>query len=152
MVQGRNGIEATNNVLKRENTAHERLPERLPVGQFTNTVVGILWSGARKSDTVNCIPFHETPSISCPYHCGTLDWCLSMGHGYCKGKVGEFYTSLRNQRPITPAMVTEYRNKEGTVPGKVFWILAFKLRFGKCTCNENTHVPPIWRWIYVNNF
>ena len=51
----------TNNVLKRENTARERLP----VGQFLNTLVDVVreWSKAKNSEEVNCIPFYETPFI-----------------------------------------------------------------------------------------
>ena len=69
-----NSIESTNVVVKRKHTFRERLP----VGQFSNAMVGIRqkWSRDRKPMSVNCIPFCQVPSVSLRQWIDAYHWVM----------------------------------------------------------------------------
>jgi len=69
-----NGIEATNAVIKREHTSRERAP----VVQFLNSLLELVkkWSEVRSPLSVNCIPFHNIPSISLSLWTAAYRWAM----------------------------------------------------------------------------
>jgi len=109
-----NGLEATNAVIKKENT----LRERLPVGQFLNCMSEIvkMWSRSRDPLSVNCVVFAESPTLSLKLWTDAFNWAVSnrpmLQHD--KNDCTKFFVwSSRMEGPITPQMLRKFQRCEG---------------------------------------
>lgn len=106
-----NGLESTNAVIKREHT----LRERLPVGQFLNSVEDLLtkWSEARNAESVNGLSFAERPTASLKEWTSAYQWA-SMNKRVLKqsaedSKILFFTTSSNTTESITQEILTTFK-------------------------------------------
>lgn len=93
-----NKLESTNAVIKREHT----LRERLPVGQFLNSVAELLikWSSTRSPDSANCISFDKYPDISVKQWTVAYQW-VTQNKKIMKWKMenfAQFFTASSNMK------------------------------------------------------
>ncbi|KAK7601130.1 hypothetical protein V9T40_008571 [Parthenolecanium corni] len=109
-----NGKESTNAVIKREHT----LRERLPVGQFLNSVMELLmkWSSIRNPDATNCISFAKYPYISLRQWFVAYQWA-SQNKKVLKRKMEnctQFFTSSSSMKSsLTEELLSTFLAAEG---------------------------------------
>lgn len=110
-----NGIEGTNAWIKREQT----LRERLPVGQFLNTLVYLLekWSTNRDPQRVNHVPFAEEPTLSLKLWTTAYQWALSnkevLVRTLNKNCIQYFTASSKMKKPIDKKSLQKYLKIQG---------------------------------------
>lgn len=109
-----NGLEATNAVIKKEDT----LRERLPLGQFLSCVVKMVrnWSKDRDPKSVNCKHFAETATVSLPSWTSAYQWAstnkpvLERDATNCKQY---FVTSSTTTATISDRLLAKHERRNG---------------------------------------
>ena len=109
-----NGIEATNSVIKKENT----MRERLSVGQFLGCTTEMVkqWSLRRDPKSVNCVYFDEIRTISLSLWTQAYQWVaqkkavLQRSADDC---VQYFTLSSKYETEITEKMLKDFERQEG---------------------------------------
>lgn len=110
-----NGIEATNAIIKKQHT----LRERLPVGQFLNSVLSLLvtWSKERDPQSPNFKMFSDVPSISLQQWTLAYHWAVSNKKVLQENNGSDcitFYTcSKTNNQPLTIEQLATFKQKNG---------------------------------------
>lgn len=139
-----NGLEATNAVIKKENT----LRERLPVGQFLTCAANMMrrWSQQRDPHCVNCTHFADTASISLPLWTSAYQWATANApvlHRTTSNSVQYFVTSSQTSTPITTKLLSQFQRREGKWStfdefkkwrNEIWEIQVFAEKKATCTC------------------
>jgi len=104
-----NGLEATNNVIKRECT----LRERLPLGDFFTKIMDYVrgWSIALDPEGVNFVSVATKPTISLKLETAAYNWAKSnvfVRTEISKGLTKFYIQTGGNPKKLTPAEVQQY--------------------------------------------
>jgi hypothetical protein len=128
-----NGLEATNNVIKKECTIRERLPMGLFFEKSKEYVEG--WSESRNPATVNFTTFAVKPSITLRLETSAYNWARSNSFIRSSRDKGCYYIRTKESQKSFPiSEVNEYERQRRQMQWRKFSTYAkWKSSFSKVT-------------------